>query len=83
MYDLANVFNNKYGTLASSTNDLLEKNFDVLFDIDWQGTQQLTQSNNNNIVGYQIRGENTVQKSKTKIGQVFLRLFTWNHPGVL
>ena len=45
--EYANVFNNKYGTLASSTNDLLEKNFDVLFDIDWQGTQQLTQSNNN------------------------------------
>ena len=45
--EYANVFNNKYGTLASSTNNLLEKNFDVLFDIDWQGTQQLTQSNNN------------------------------------
>jgi guanylate kinase len=45
--EYANVFNNKYGTLESSTNDLLEKNFDVLFDIDWQGTQQLTQSNNN------------------------------------
>ena len=45
--EYANVFNNKYGTLASSTNDLLEKNFDVLFDIDWQGTQQLTQSSNN------------------------------------
>ena len=45
--EYAYVFNNKYGTLASSTNNLLEKNFDVLFDIDWQGTQQLTQSNNN------------------------------------
>ena len=45
--EYANVFNNKYGTLVSSTNNLLEKNFDVLFDIDWQGTQQLTQSNNN------------------------------------
>jgi guanylate kinase len=45
--EYASVFNNKYGTLASSTNNLLEKNFDVLFDIDWQGTQQLTQSNNN------------------------------------
>ena len=42
-----NVFNNKYGTLASSTKDLLNKNFDVLFDIDWQGTQQLSQNNNN------------------------------------
>ena len=41
------MFHNKYGTLASSTKDLLDKNFDVLFDIDWQGTQQLSQNNNN------------------------------------
>ncbi len=45
--EYANVFNNKYGTLASSTKRLLEKDHDVLFDIDWQGTQQLSQSNNN------------------------------------
>ena len=45
--EYANVFNNKYGTLASSTKDILNKGFDVLFDIDWQGTQQLSQNNNN------------------------------------
>ena len=45
--EYANVFNNKYGTLASSIKDLLNKDFDVLFDIDWQGTQQLSQKNNN------------------------------------
>ena len=45
--EYANVFNNKYGTLASSTIDLLNKDHDVLFDIDWQGTQQLSQNNNN------------------------------------
>ena len=45
--EYANVFNNKYGTLASATKDLLNQNFDVLFDIDWQGTQQLSQNNNN------------------------------------
>ena len=45
--EYANVFNNKYGTLASSTMDLLNKDYDVLFDIDWQGTQQLSQNNNN------------------------------------
>ena len=48
--EYANVFNNKYGTLASSTMDLLNKEYDVLFDIDWQGTQQLSQNNNNNIL---------------------------------
>jgi guanylate kinase len=45
--EYANVFSNKYGTLASSTNDLLGKDYDVLFDIDWQGTQQLSQKNSN------------------------------------
>ena len=45
--EYANVFNNKYGTLASSTEKLLNENYDVLFDIDWQGTQQLSQNNNN------------------------------------
>ena len=45
--EYANVFGNKYGTLASSTEKLLNDNYDVLFDIDWQGTQQLSQNNNN------------------------------------
>ena len=45
--EYANVFNNKYGTLASSTEKLLSNNYDVIFDIDWQGTQQLSQNNNN------------------------------------
>ena len=45
--EYANVFNNKYGTLASSTEKLLSNNYDVIFDIDWQGTQQLSQNSNN------------------------------------
>ena len=45
--EYANVFSNKYGTLASTTEKLLCDNYDVLFDIDWQGTQQLSQNNNN------------------------------------
>ena len=45
--EYANVFSNKYGTLASTTEKLLSDNYDVLFDIDWQGTKQLSQNNNN------------------------------------
>ena len=41
--EYADVFNNKYGTLANSTKLLADKGYDVLFDIDWQGTQQLSQ----------------------------------------
>ena len=41
--EYADVFNNKYGTLVNSTKLLADKGYDVLFDIDWQGTQQLSQ----------------------------------------
>ena len=41
----ANVFGYKYGTLKESVNNFFNKKRDVLFDIDWQGYQQLKQSN--------------------------------------
>ena len=41
----AHVFGYKYGTLKDTVNDFFNKKKDVLFDIDWQGYQQLKQSN--------------------------------------
>ena len=41
----ANVFGYKYGTLKKTIFSFFKKNNDVLFDIDWQGYQQLKQSN--------------------------------------
>ena len=43
--ELANVFGYKYGTLKQTVNNYFNKKKDVLFDIDWQGYQQLKQSN--------------------------------------
>ena len=40
-YEYAKIFNNYYGTLKEPVIKLLSKKIDVLFDIDWQGTQQL------------------------------------------
>jgi len=40
----AHVFGNRYGTPAAPVQALLSAGSDVLFDIDWQGTQQLSQS---------------------------------------
>ncbi len=40
----ASVFGYRYGTLAQTVNDFFKKKKDVLFDIDWQGFQQLRQS---------------------------------------
>ena len=39
----AHVFNHRYGTPRGPVNAMLESGRDVLFDIDWQGAQQLYQ----------------------------------------
>lgn len=39
----AHVFNHRYGTPRAQVNDMLHAGKDVLFDIDWQGAQQLFQ----------------------------------------
>ena len=41
-YEYAKIFDNYYGTSKNSVNTLLESKNDILFDIDWQGTQQLS-----------------------------------------
>jgi len=41
-YEYAKIFDNYYGTSKKSVNILLENKNDILFDIDWQGTQQLS-----------------------------------------
>lgn len=42
--EFAEVFGHKYGTLKKTVNNFFNKKKDVLFDIDWQGYQQLKQS---------------------------------------
>tara|TARA_B100001996_G_scaffold379973_1_gene366605 strand:+ start:541 stop:1176 length:636 start_codon:yes stop_codon:yes gene_type:complete len=46
----ATVFDNSYGTLKKPVEDLLSAGCDVLFDVDWQGTQQLAESASNDLV---------------------------------
>ena len=41
-YEYAKIFDNYYGTTKESVNTLVSNNNDVLYDIDWQGTQQLS-----------------------------------------
>ena len=43
--EYAKVFGYRYGTLKETINGFFKKKKDVLFDIDWQGYQQLKQSN--------------------------------------
>ena len=43
--EFAKVFGYRYGTLKDTVTSFFKKKKDVLFDIDWQGFQQLKQSN--------------------------------------
>ena len=44
-YEYAKIFENYYGTLKKSVDEMFKKN-DIIFDIDWQGTKQLSQFQN-------------------------------------
>ena len=53
-FEYATIFNNYYGTLKKPVLELLSQGRDVLFDIDWQGTQQLKKIKNLSIVTFFI-----------------------------
>ncbi len=79
----AKVFGFNYGTLKDSVEKLFKKKKDVLFDIDWQGYQQLKQSGQE-VVGIFIlppskkelvnrlkkRGRDTAQEMKKRMDLV-------------
>src|SRR6202158_6314123 len=46
----ATVFGNRYGTPAAAVEKMLGEGRDVLFDIDWQGAQQLAQKAKGDLV---------------------------------
>ncbi len=46
----AKVFNHRYGTLKKPVYEALEEGKDVLFDIDWQGTQYLKEKVQGDVV---------------------------------
>ncbi|MEI8320493.1 MAG: guanylate kinase [Alphaproteobacteria bacterium] len=48
--EYAEVFGNYYGTLKTTVEEALAQGHDVLFDVDWQGTQQLTQKMDKDVV---------------------------------
>ena len=48
--EYANVFGNYYGSLYKNVQKSLDNGYDVLFDIDWQGSLQLKASNQPNLL---------------------------------
>ena len=48
-YEYAKIFGNYYGTLKKNVDSLIMSN-DIIFDIDWQGTKQLSKFKNLNLI---------------------------------
>ena len=53
-FEHANIFDNYYGTLKKTVAELLAQGKDVLFDIDWQGTQQLKKDKSLSLITFFI-----------------------------
>ena len=48
-YEYAKIFDNYYGTLKETVDEAIKHN-DIIFDIDWQGTKQLSKFKNLNLI---------------------------------
>tara|TARA_Y100000590_G_scaffold467101_1_gene644799 strand:- start:191 stop:823 length:633 start_codon:yes stop_codon:yes gene_type:complete len=51
-FEYAKIFDNWYGTTKEPVLEILSKGLNVLFDIDWQGTQQLKKIKNLSIITF-------------------------------
>ena len=68
-YEHAEIFGNYYGTSKSSINKITQKNNNVLFDIDWQGSQQLSKFKQLNLVKVFILPPNKEELEKRLIAR--------------
>jgi len=63
-YEYAKIFENYYGTLKKNVDETIVKN-DLIFDIDWQGTKQLSKFKNLQLVKiYLITSDKTELKKR-------------------
>ena len=65
-FEYAKIFDNYYGTLKDPVLKFLSIGKDVLFDIDWQGTQQLQQIKDLSIVAFFVLPPN-IQVLKNRL----------------
>ena len=62
-YEHAKIFDNYYGTHKKTVDNLIKKN-DIIFDIDWQGTKQLSKFKNLKLVKIYIIPPNKEELKK-------------------
>ena len=65
-YEYAKIFDNFYGTLKESVDLAIKKN-DIIFDIDWQGTQQLSKFKNLKLIKIFLIASNKEELKKRLI----------------
>ncbi len=89
--EYAHVYGYHYGTPIASIQKLLAQGMDVLFDIDWQGTQQLKQVLMNDLVSVFLlppametlesrlrqRGEDSEETIKTRMCKASAEISHW------
>ena len=63
-YEYAKIFENYYGTLKEDLQDETIKSNDIIFDIDWQGTKQLSKFKNLNLVKIYLITDNKEELKK-------------------
>tara|TARA_X000000950_G_scaffold287740_1_gene401304 strand:- start:1647 stop:2246 length:600 start_codon:yes stop_codon:yes gene_type:complete len=67
-YEHAKIFNNYYGTLKENVDQLILNN-DIIFDIDWQGTKQLSKFQNLKLIKIYLIAENKAELKKRLINR--------------
>ena len=89
--EYATVFDHAYGTPKKDVEEALREGKDVLFDIDWQGTQQILQKNSSDVVSIFIlpptisalrerlmsRGQDTKQQIEKRMETAHDELSHW------
>ena len=67
-YEYAKIFENYYGTLKKNVDETIVQN-DLIFDIDWQGTKQLSKFENLNLIKIFLITENKDELKKRLISR--------------
>ena len=66
-YEYAKIFDNYYGTSKNFVNKLHQQKFDVVFDIDWQGTKKLSKFKNLKLIKIYLIASNKEELKKRLI----------------
>ena len=67
-YEYAKIFENYYGTLKKNVDETLKTN-DIIFDIDWQGTKQLSKFDNLKLIKIYLITDNKNELKKRLINR--------------